>query len=265
MKKLFPLLILIILFVWGCGKSEKKEEITQIKETPIKEAVQTNTQDRIVARVNGRPIYEKDLRGRFLKDVIDYEILYEAGLKQGLDKKVEKAVEDYKKRLIVNTLEKEFMDNLPKGGEVSNKEIEDYYKENESKYTLLHLKEITLDDKKLAEEIHKRALNGEDFEKIASDYSQSGRNINVRDLELNRKYNDLFTGKAIGSVSDVIQEGNRFKILKLVEVRRFPLDKVKESIKYIILAQRRAKAMHEFIDKIKNEDKIKVEILEEKK
>lgn len=260
MKKISFLLALLILFSWGCGKSEKKEESK--KETSTQE---TSTSNKVVARVNGRPIYEEDTGGKPLKDYINSEILYEAGLKKGLDKKVEKAVEQYKKRLVVMTLEREMFEKLPKGGEVSDKEIEDYYNQNKDKYNILSLKEITTDDKNLAEEIEKKALNGEDFDKIASDYSKSGKNVTVKDLRFNRRYNDVFSGKQAGSVSGVIQEGNQFKILKLVEVKGIPLDKSTQAIKYSILAERRAGTRQEYIDKLKNENNIKVEIIEEKK
>ena len=63
MKKLIPLLGLLILIAWGCGKSEKKEETQK---------VETATDKKIVARVNGRPIYESALKVRPLEEVIDY-------------------------------------------------------------------------------------------------------------------------------------------------------------------------------------------------
>jgi len=255
MKKLFPLLVLIILFAAGCERFDKKQATTGTEET---------TQKKVVARVNGRPIYEDELKGRPLETVIDYEILYEAGLKQGLDKKVEKAVEDYRKRLILTALQKEIMNNLPKEENVSDEEIEKYYKENESEYRYLRIKEIAVEDKNLAEEIHKRALKGEDFEKIASDYSKSGTRITVRDLRFNMTYNDFFSGKDVGSVSEVVQEGNQFKILKLTEIKEIPHYKVMEAIRHTILAKRKAQAVHEFAEKFKNENKIEVEILEEK-
>jgi hypothetical protein len=262
MKKLFPFLFLVVLILAGCGGESKKKEEAK-KETTSQET----KSGKIVARVNGRPIYEGDLRGASLQEAIDEEILYQEGLKRGLDKQFEKAVEDYKKRLIVSALKKDIMGNLPKESEaaVTDKEVEDYYKENQSKYRILRLKEIVVEDKGLAEEIHKRALAGEDLEKIASDYSKSGKSVVVRDSRWNRRYNDLFSGKAVGAISDVIQEGNKFKILKLVETKDIPLNKVKQFIKYNILAKRRADAMHEFAEKIKKENNIKVEILEESK
>lgn len=251
MRKLLPFLALLILFVWGCGKSEKKEEAQKSE---------TTTDKKVVARVNERPIYENDLKGKPLEDVIDYEILYEVGLKQGLDKQVEKQLENYRKRLIIAALQKDIMANLPKE-EVSEQEIEEYYKQNAGKYKYMSFKEIVVKDQNIANEIHKRALKGEDFEKIASDYSESGTNVQVRDLRFNKKYNERFIAKEIGSVSEIIQEGNNFVILKLTEVKEIPFNKTAPAIKYSIIATKRAQAVHNFAEKAKNENNIKVEIL----
>jgi len=77
-------------------------------------------------------------------------------------------------------------------------------------------------------------------------------------------YNDFFSGKDVGSVSEVVQEGNQFKILKLTEIKEIQHYKVMEAIRHTILAKRKAQAVHEFAEKFKNENKIEVEILEEK-
>jgi predicted CopG family antitoxin len=260
MKKLFPLLALIILVSSGCGKSEKTEKPKEVTST--KQTAQTNTPGRIVARVNGKPIYEKDLGGRPLEYVIADEVIYQEGLKRGLDKKLEPQIEQYKRGLIVTTIKNEIISSLPKGGEVTDKEIEDYYNENESRFTHLRVKEVILRDKNLAEEAHKRAMSGEDLEKIASDLSaKSGENIPVKELVFGVRYNELFKGKSVGSVSDVIQEGNEFKVIKLIEVIKIPLAKSSESIKYLVLAKRRDDAIREFANKVSKEDNIKVEIL----
>ncbi len=251
MRKYFPFLALLILIAWGCGKGEKKEEAQKSKTTADKT---------VVARVNGKPIYENDLKGRPLEDAIDYEILYEVGLKQGLDKKVDKQLEDYRKRLIVAVLLKDIKTNLPKE-EVSDQEIEEYYKQKADKFKLMTFKEIVVEDQNIANEIHKRALKGEDFEKIASDYSEPGTNVQVRDLRFNKKYNDRFIGKEIGSVSEIIQEGNNFVILKLTEVKELPFSLTAPAIKNSIIATKRAQAVHNFAEKAKNENNIKVEIL----
>ena len=253
MKKLFLLLALLILFAWGCERFGKKQETTTTEEA---------TQKTVVARVNGRPIYKEDLRNRPLEGAIDYEILYEAGLKKGLDKKVEKTVEDYKKRLVVTALQRDLVSNLPKE-EASEQEILEYYNNNKSKYVSLGIKEITVEDKNLAEEIDKKALAGEEFEKIVADYSNSGKKITLDDSRFNRKYNNRFAALEVGSISEVIEDGNTFKIVKITEVREMPFDEVKQAVKYTIGAQKKGQVIHEYAEKMKNENNIKVEIIEE--
>jgi len=252
MKRLFPFLALLIIFAWGCGKSEKKEGTQKIE---------TATDKKIVARVNGRPIYEGALKGRPLEEVIDYEIIYEVGLKQGLDKKFEKDVEEYRKRLIVTSLQKDIVANQPKE-EISEQEIEEYYKQNEDKFKIMSFEQIVVEDQNLANEIHKRAVSGEDFEKIASDYSQSGKNVQVSDMRFNRRYTERFIGKEIGSISEVIQDGNKFTILKLTEVKEIPFARTQRVAKLSIKASKKAKAIHNFAEKAKEENNIKIEVLQ---
>ncbi len=318
MKRLFPLLALIILFALGCEK-EKKEETQKPAGTTeaisTKETSQTPTEKKILARVNGRPIYEEDLGGRPLESAINDEILYESGIKSGLDKKFETRFEQYKKRFIVKALKIEIKDlpdkerrdltgksddilykeGLKRGldkkfesmlgrykkglivdklktdilssatpkenRQISNKEVGNYYNENQMIFTYQHVKGVSAADKNIAEEIHKRALGGESLEKIASDYP--GKNVAVTDWGLSKKYNDIFVEKSIGSVSDIIQEGGKFTVLKLYDTRKLPLSKVQGTIMYNILAKRRGYALQQFVEQLKKENNIKVEILGE--
>jgi len=252
MRKIIPLLGFLILIAWGCGKSEKKEGTQKIE---------TATDKKIVARVNGRPIYEGALKGRPLEEVIDYEILYEVGLKQGLDKKFEGDVEEYRKRLIVTSLQKDILANQPKE-EITEQEIKEYYKQNEDKFKIMSFEQIVVEDQNLANEIHKRAVNGEDFKKIASDYSGSEANVRIQDLRFNRRYNERFIGKEIGSVSEIIQDRNKLIILKLTEVKEIPLEKTKQAAQLSIRALKRTQAIHNFAEKSRDENNIKVETLE---
>lgn len=257
----------LILFA-GCKAEQQKKEITKEENKTVLSQEQSTLQDKdsktVVARINGRPIYKEEIGDEPLQRVIDEEILYEIGLKQGLDKnkKLEEQVERYKKRLIINAVRAEIFNNIGKEeSKVSDEEIEKYYRENENRYRYLSLKAIVTNDREIAEEIHKRALKGEDFEKIVSDYSKSGKEVTLRELGFTRKYNDLFKGNDIGSVSNIIQEGNRFVILKVTDVRQLELQRVKPAIRATIAAQKRGKALHDYIEKLKKENNIKVEIL----
>ena len=183
-------------------------------------------------------------------------------MKQGLDKKVEGQVENYRKKLIIAALDRDIKANLPKEEVITEQEIEEYYNQNKDQYKLMSFKGIGVKDQNLANEIHKRALNGEDFEKIASDYSKSGATVRVRDLRFNKKYNERFSGKEIGSISEIIQEGSNFIILKLTEVKEISLGGTSPAIKHTLIAKKRGEAVHNFAEKAKNENNIKVEILE---
>jgi len=200
MIRLFTFTTLIILLVSGCGQSDKKEETTSetkeaktIKKETSKE--DTSVEKTVVARINGKPIYKQDLNGRSVQYAIVREVLYLEGLRQGLDKdkKIKKSMEDHNKRVIINAVKTQLIKNFKKEiGRLSDEDIENFYNENLHKYTRPHLMKVTVKDKNIALDIHARALEGEDLEKIASDHSSSGTDITVTDLGFTDKYNNLF-------------------------------------------------------------------------
>jgi hypothetical protein len=126
----------------------------------------------------------------------------------------------------------------------------------------MSFKQIIVTDKDLADQVQKRAMAGEDLDKISSDLTKSGATVEVKDLRFNRRFNDVFAGKEVGSVSEVITEGNKFVILKLTEVKEVPLDKAKQAIKYTVAAKKRAQAVHDYAEQAKKDNNISVEILE---
>jgi hypothetical protein len=265
MKRLLAVMFLSALMALGCTQSEKKEETkrdTSQKEIASK-TEETQGETKIVARVNGEPIYEEDLYGRPLRFVINDEIIYQEGLRRGLDKKFERQVENFKKGIIVDSIKRDILVNITKDQNVSDEEIENYYNKNKDKYIYLQIKQISVDDESLAGEIRKKALEGEKLEKIVSEYSNTGKKINITDARFaDRRYNKLFDKNEVGSVSEVIQEGKQFKILVITSVREIPLAKAKNPIKYTILAKRRGQAVGEFAQKLKKENNVKIEILQ---
>ncbi|MFQ5788567.1 MAG: peptidyl-prolyl cis-trans isomerase, partial [Thermodesulfobacteriota bacterium] len=186
------------------------------------------------------------------------EILYQEGIKRGLDKKVQDRVEGYKKILILNEVNREIVKNLDK--EITDKEIEDLYNENEDRYTYFHVKRITTKDRVMADIIHKRASDGEDLEKIASDHSLKVANISIRDLGFENKYKNLFKRKDVGSVIDIIETDKGFEILKIVDKTKVPVPQSKPLLKFNLLRNRRSNA----IDNLRDENQIIVEIVENK-
>jgi hypothetical protein len=214
----------------------------------------------LLARVNDAEIYSTDLEGKPLDAVINQEILYQAGLKQGLDVKLKDEIEHMKKRIITNEVENEILADVPNKRDYTDKELEDYYNEHLKDYQFLTFSEISVNDGKLAEEIHKKAIAGESFDDIASDLSKSGVKVGTKNIGFTRKYGNLFDSYEVGSVSEAFPEGDSFKVLKILQVKTIPLNLVKRNIILAVNNQKKVEALRSKIDQLKKENGIEVTI-----
>ncbi|MGH7889317.1 MAG: hypothetical protein ACRENF_02050 [Thermodesulfobacteriota bacterium] len=261
MKRLFSLILFSILVFSACSQTEKKDEAKTESQSAAKQEAQSEQADKtILARVNGNPIYKEDLNGRRLGGAIRDEILYQEGVKQGLDKKFAKDFENYKKRLVVEAVKKDLLQNIAKQ-EATDEEIEEQYKKNIDKYTFLSLTEISTGDKNTTEEIRKKLVDGANPNQIAADYTKSGAKVSPANFGFMKKYNDIFEKKEAGQVSKVIEEDGLFKVFVITNVRSIPLLKAKKSLQYNVMAKKRGKIIHDLIEKMKKENNITVEIV----
>jgi PPIC-type PPIASE domain len=235
---------------------------TSVKDetSEVKEAEKTPAEPVLLARVNDAEIYSTDLKGKPLDAVINQEILYQAGLKQGLDAKLKDKFEDVKKKMIINEVEQEIFTDTTKKRDYTDKELEDYYNENINTYQFLKFNEISVNDENLASEIHTKALAGESFEDIASDLSKSGAKVETREIGFSRKYGNLFDSYEVGSVSEPFPEGDNFKVLRIVEVKTAPLNLVKRNIIVAVHNEKKREALQSKMDRLKKENGIEVTI-----
>lgn len=271
------LILIFIIFLLPLGCKQKDE--TKLSEEVTTETQSSQTKDentvppemvspekKVVAKVNGRPIYQEDIKVRKLEYAIVDEILFEEGLRRGLDKGINDQINNkYKKYLIVNAIKLEIQKNLPKGQEPTDKEIEDFYKKYESKYTYLTAIGISVRDKNIAKKIRKKAVKGQNFEKIASDYSDSGVIVSPKDINLTIDKNNYFRELRVGSISDIVEVNGSYVIYKTIKVRKIPLSKVKTAISYSVIAMKLSQAYSDFAEKVKKENNIKVAIIQEEK
>jgi hypothetical protein len=258
MKKLTVLLSLLpflVLFPSGCKKSGEKEEVKDMK---AHSQMDTAGEKRIVALVNNVPVYEDDLGEVPAQGLIENEILYQVGLKRGLDKNFENEINAYKKRLIVSAVETEIINQLP--SQITQSAIEEYYNENEDRFTDFQIKKIETKDKDMAEEIQKRLKSDEDIENIAKEYSLKTQSSNVRGLPFIETYKDQFRAYDVGSVSEIVNQGNEFQISIIVAKNIVPLPKVYNTIKYMLQEQTGKRAIQEFAENVKKEKKLNGDI-----
>lgn len=265
------LLLLIFTLYTGCKQREEAKQGEEAsRETPSAQTEEVNSapsegvshEKRLLATVNGRPIYQEDLRWRNLDDVIIDEILYEEGIKRGLDKGLSGS-DKTKRGLIVETLKQEIINNMPKQQAPTTQEIEDYYQKNQTKYVNLMVIGITAKDEKVAHEIQKRAVRGKDIGKIASDYPNSAVKLIPEPSYVTNDKNDYFNSFEIGTVSDVVKDNGNFSIYKIVDIYRIPLSSVHSSIANIVEAKRKYNAIKEFAEKARKEDNIQVVMIKE--
>ncbi|MGH7902268.1 MAG: peptidyl-prolyl cis-trans isomerase, partial [Thermodesulfobacteriota bacterium] len=219
MRSLLLMFVLFSILALGCKLSEEDQKAPSEGAVKAPEAQPDKGKEkgRIVARVNGKPIYEGELGMRSVNLAVDDEILYDEALRQGLDKQYEYKVENYRKNLLIGIMKRDIYMNKLKDNKVSEEEIMEYYNGNQNEYKRIQLKFIAVQDDKVAEEIHKRAINGEDFDKIAEEYKKSDVSVTVKTSELfTKKYNSYFEELQVNSVSDVRKEGNENRIYKII-------------------------------------------------
>jgi hypothetical protein len=258
------MLLLTAAFFAGCGQSDKMEvENVNDGGDALRIDPKSANESKVVARVNGVPIYEDELRGgRPVEYYITEEILYQKGLGMGLDDKYVEKIRDYKKQLIVHDIRTTILEDLPPTKEVSDEDIQNYYDMNPQKYTVVRMQEIAFVDKRLGDEILTRVKNGEDLTEIVNSYAESGANVVGRDLGHNRGLLNEFDTLELGSVSKVIEKpDNTYSVIKIVEIKPVPLQQTKRAIKHLLEAKRIKHAQDNYANKIAKENDIKIEIM----
>jgi len=206
---------------------------------------------KVLARVNGSPITAADVafshreghgdevrRTKSLDDIIDQELLYQQGLKLGLDKdlsyrqklaKLDRQPAGARRielaRRVFNTQIASKINLMPKDGK-------DYFDKNADKIaTELHLEFMKFDDKQKAEEALKKIRGGAVFEAIARSVMGTEKVAGREPWNLGfQKWQQIpvdFVDPVYrlkpGEVSEVL--GNQqtdFQIVKLVAARKIP-------------------------------------------
>lgn len=270
---------LLLLFVFAvliaCNQSDSGDTANtsdsqnstneQSQNAPTEQTATTDPEPvrdgKVLARVNGKPIYEDDINGQNLEFVITEEIIYQAGLQKGVSKEIEKKVNEFERVLVIKETKIDLLENMAPAKEISEEDIQRYYELNKDKYMYIRMHEISAPDVNVGLEIKKKAEAGEELEDIANSYTDIA--VTVTDIGFNRELAQEFENKEIGSVSEVIQKSNgTFSVLKIVDVRDLPLQNSRKSIRHILEAKRKAEMYDNYAKRLADENNITVEIVE---
>lgn len=195
--------------------------------------------------------------------------------------------EDIRKEQEVGMAIQNYQDKFTETTKISDEDMKKYYEENkknyyEDKVKASHILIKTVDDdgkelskkkqeeaKKKAEDILKKVKSGEDFSKLAKEYSEDeGSGANGGDLdyftkgEMVPEFEAAAWGLKPGEVSELVKTQFGYHIIKVTDKidKQLSFDDVKDTIKSELLKEKYNKAVEKFVkdSKItKKEDVIK--------
>lgn len=174
--------------------------------------------------------------------------------------------------------------NFEKNNPVTDEEIKKYYEENKKDFYVdqvkaSHILLKTVDDqrkplsdkekaeaKKKAEEALTKVKSGEEFSKVAKEYSQDGSAQNGGDLgffgkgQMVKPFEDAAFSMKVGDISDIVETEFGYHIIKVTDIDKGQKtldDKIGEqAVKETIKATLQTEKYNAQVDKLKKESKV---------
>ena len=265
---------LVFLFP-GCQKpGEKglgKKELVRINDVSISFEEFQQMLEKQPLEGKMRLVNEKGTRDFLENYVIPREVLYQEAKQKGFDKKKEilAKIEDEKRAIVIDALLEE---ELRGKGEVSEEEIQRYYRENQSLFTEpqeIKVRQIVVNTEPALKEAVTRLSKGESFEKIASTYNigkfkEDGGNLGyIRRGQLAPSFAQFeeaaFSLRRKGEVSEVVSSPYGYHIIRLEDMRGStlrPLNQVKERIRFFLQPKKRQEAYLEYVKEARSKSKV---------
>jgi len=278
-KRLIFLGILLFLsfFFSGCQKSGEKglgeRELVRINGVSISLEEFQQMLEKQPLEGKMRLLSEKGTRDFLENYVIPREVLYQEAKKRGLDKnkEIQAKIEDARRAILIEALLEE---GLRGRGEVSEEEIQRYYKENQTLFMEpqeIKIRHIVVNTEPALKEVVKKLSQGESFEKLASTYNignfkEDGGNLGyIRRGQLASPFAQFeetaFSLRKRGDISEVINTPYGYHIIRLEDMRGStlkPLNQVKERIRFFLQPKKRQEAYLEYVKEAKLKAKVLV-------
>lgn len=267
--------LLLFLSLSGCQKSGEdglgKKELARINDVSISLEEFQQMLERQPLEGKMKLLSEKGTRDFLENYVIPREVLYQEAQKKGLDKNREiMAKVEYAKRII---LIEALLDEVLRGkGEVSEEDIQRYYKENQTLFTEsqeIRIRHIVVNSEPILKEVLTKLSRGESFEKLASTYNvgnfkEDGGNLGyIRRGQLAPPFAQFeeaaFSLRKRGEISEVVRTPFGFHIIRLEDMRGRalrPLSQVKERIRFFLQPKKKQEAYLEYVKEAKSKAKI---------
>jgi peptidyl-prolyl cis-trans isomerase C len=270
MKKrlIFLGILLFLSFLFsGCQKSGEKglgeKELVRINNVSISLEEFQQMLEKQPLEGKMRLLSEKGTRDFLENYVIPREVLYQEAKKKGLDKnkEIQAKIEDVRRAILIEALlEEELRGRI----EVSEEEIQRYYKENQTLFMEpqeVKIRHIVVNTEPALKEVVKKLSEGESFEKLASTYNigKGGDLGYIRRGQLASPFAQFeevaFSLRKRGEISEVINTPHGYHIIRLEDMRGStlrPLNQVKERIRFFLQPKKKQDAYLEYVKEAKS-------------
>jgi peptidyl-prolyl cis-trans isomerase C len=275
-RLIFLGILLFLIFPFSsCQKSGEKrlreKDLVRINDVSISLGEFQQMLERQPLEGKMRLLSQKGTRDFLENYVIPREVLYQEARKNGLDKNKEllAKIEDARRAILIDALLEEA---LIKRGEVSEEEIQRYYKENPTLFTEpqeIKIRHIVVNTEPALKEVVTKLSKGESFEKLASAYNignfkEDGGNLGyLRRGQLASPFAQFeeaaFSLRKRGEISEVVSTPYGYHIIRLEDLRGAtlkPLNRVKERIRFFLQPKKKQEAYLEYVKEAKSRAKV---------
>ena len=271
----FGILLFLSFFFSGCQKSGEKglgeKELVRINSVSISLEEFQQMLEKQPLEGKMKLLSEKGTRDFLENYVVSREVLYQEAKKKGLDKKKDLLVkiEDARRAILIEAL---LEDVLRGRAEVSEEEIQRYYKENSTFFIEpeeVKIRHIVVNSEPALKEVVSKLSEGESFEKLASTYNIGKFKDNAGDLGYIRRgqlaspfaqfEEAAFSLRKRGEISEVVSTPYGYHILRLEDLRGTtlrPLNQVKEKIRFFLEPKKKQEAYLAYVKEAKSKAKI---------
>lgn len=191
----------------------------------------------------------------------------EAQFKKQLEKaglSLEEIIEKIKKNLLIKKLSNKLTKNI----KITEKEVENYFKNNKDSFTQtvkIKASHILVDTKKKANEIKDRLDSGVDFATLANKYSngpssKKGGNIGFFSKgQMMPAFEKVAFNLEVGEISEPVKTKHGYHIIKVTDKKKpkkLEFEDVKNNIKSSLRNQKKPKILNNYLKKVSKESKI---------
>lgn len=277
-KGIVPLFLLLVLTLAVPLRAEtKKAKATNPKEkNPVLARFDNEviTVEDYMAELETLPpqlqwavYHNKDLRAKFLDNVVKKRLLVRAAKAKGIkeDQEMKKKIAQFRDELILDRYLKEELKNI----KVTDEEARKYYQNHKEEFKTekqVRARHILVKDKAQAQKILKELQNGGDFSKLAQKYSidkataaKGGELGFFTRKDMVKPFSDAAFALKPGQLSPVVKTPFGYHIIQVEEVKpaeQKSFNKVKDEIKSQLLQEKRQEAFNRLIARIEKKWKV---------